>query len=206
MMPGTTPPRNRRPIDVSVAIPYRIRVTLGGYQYAQRTPRDDRPRRQAVRVASLGHLGDGYPPDRSGGRRARTGRGGEHEHAITELMARPPGSRSTHTCAASSRSWLALECPKIAPINTKSGMASNPKSFSEAEDEVGKESELFRGEEDHDGEYRGQTQREGNRDAYGQRQQQYRADDGPYRQSARRVRPPSRSSPSFARWPPVLIR
>ena len=30
MMPGKTPPRNRRPIDVSVAIPYRIRVTLGG--------------------------------------------------------------------------------------------------------------------------------------------------------------------------------
>src|SRR5215207_9946536 len=54
------------------------------------------------------------------------------EHAITELMARPPGSRPTHTWAASSRSWLALECPKIAPIKTKSGMASNPKSFSEA--------------------------------------------------------------------------
>jgi hypothetical protein len=30
MMPGTTPPRNRRPIDVSVAMPYRIKVTLGG--------------------------------------------------------------------------------------------------------------------------------------------------------------------------------
>ena len=54
------------------------------------------------------------------------------EHAITELMARPPGSRPTHTCAASSKSWLALECPKIAPIKTKSGMASNAKSFSEA--------------------------------------------------------------------------
>src|ERR671914_1371729 len=54
------------------------------------------------------------------------------EHAITELMARPPGSRLTHTCAASSGSWLALERPKIAPIKTKSGMASNPKSFSEA--------------------------------------------------------------------------
>src|SRR5829696_6817108 len=46
------------------------------------------------------------------------------EHAITELMARPPGSRPTHTCAASSRSWLALECPKIAPIRTKSGKAT----------------------------------------------------------------------------------
>src|SRR5215212_11632718 len=54
------------------------------------------------------------------------------EHAITELMAKPPGSRPTHTCAASSKSWLALERPKIEPIKTKSGMASNPKSFSEA--------------------------------------------------------------------------
>ena len=54
------------------------------------------------------------------------------EHAITELIARPPGSRPTHTCAASSKSRLALECPKTAPIKTKSGMASNPKSFSEA--------------------------------------------------------------------------
>jgi len=36
--------------------------------------------------------------------------------------------------------------------------------------EVGKESELCRGEEENDGDYRGQAQREGNRDAYGQRQ------------------------------------
>src|SRR5215203_5132776 len=37
------------------------------YQYAQRTPRDYRPRCQPIRVAALRHFGDGYPPDRGGG-------------------------------------------------------------------------------------------------------------------------------------------
>jgi hypothetical protein len=45
-----TPPRNRRPIDVSVAIPYRIRVTLGGIRMPS-VPRDYRSRCQPVRVA-----------------------------------------------------------------------------------------------------------------------------------------------------------
>src|SRR5215203_898300 len=62
-------------------------------QYAQRTPCDYRPRRQPVRVASLGHLGNGYPPDRSGGRGARTGQGSEHRarhHGAHGQAAREP--------------------------------------------------------------------------------------------------------------------
>ncbi len=51
--------------------------------------------------------------------------------ATTELMASPPATFPSQTCAASSRSRLACDCPKTAPISTKSGIASRAKLFSD---------------------------------------------------------------------------
>jgi hypothetical protein len=59
-----------------------------------------------------------------------------------------------------------------------------PEVVERGEYEVGKESKLCRSEEDQNREYRGDAKCEGNGDTYGQHQQQYQADYGPYRQGA----------------------
>jgi hypothetical protein len=59
MMPGNTPARNKRPIEVSVAMPSRMKVIDGG-------------------IAAPAHFRNAHLADRRAARRRRAGKRGEH--------------------------------------------------------------------------------------------------------------------------------
>src|SRR5688572_6974395 len=95
-MPGTTPARNRRPIEVSVAMPYRIIVIEGGMRMPSVPPAQIAP------VASEG----GTPRRIISGTPAlpmAAAVAGDEPHTAENMpqarmlaMTRPPGTRDSH--------------------------------------------------------------------------------------------------------------